>query len=360
MVRKLVSGKEKTMAKTATGLFDRRTEAEKVNQQVVHGGFKWEEVCPVVGDTQGKYCTHLSVPEPEARHPTEALRGGERCSASGPGAIELEEGYSVSELFCARVERLCLLVLITGLLWPRPLAAAPVPVRFVEGAMHGFLVLRTADGPLIASGDLLQLGQGGRVESRMVFRFKDGSVFDERAVFTQQRVFTLQSYRLVQRGPVFADDTDISLQQGSGKYRVKTKARQDGREKLLEGTLDLPADVYNGMVLTVAKNLPKGAGETVHVVAFTPKPRLIQLELAPAGEHQVLVGELQKTAIHYVFKPQLGIGLKLFATLLGRLPSDYHAWIVTGEVPAFARFEGPLYPAGPVWRIELASPRWPE
>jgi hypothetical protein len=95
-------------------------------------------------------------------------------------------------------------------------------------------------------------------------------------------------------------------------------------------------------------------------VAFTPEPRIIQLELAPQGEHKMMVGEQAKTAIHYVFKPRLGVWLKLFATLLGRVPPDYHAWILTDEVPAFARFEGPLYPTGPVWRIELTSPRWPD
>jgi hypothetical protein len=68
---------------------------------------------------------------------------------------------------------------------------------------------------------------------------------------------------------------------------------------------------------------------------------------------------LAKTAIHYVFKPQLGAWLKLFTTLLGRVPPDYHAWIIADEVPAFARFDGPLYTTGPIWRIELASPRWP-
>lgn len=255
---------------------------------------------------------------------------------------------------------LSLLVLVTVLLGPRPSAAAPVSVRFAEGVTHGFLVLRTVNGGLLASGDLLQVGRKGEVESRMVFRFKDGSVFDETVVFTQQRVFALQSYRLVQRGPVFPEDTEISLERVSGKYHVKTKAHKDGQEKALEGTLDLPPDVYNGMVLTVAKNLPKGASETVHLVAFTPTPRLIELELAPAGEHQVLVGELTKPAIHYVFKPQLGIWLELLATLLGRVPPDSHVWIVTDEVPAFVRFEGPLSTTGPVWRIELTSPRWPD
>jgi hypothetical protein len=259
----------------------------------------------------------------------------------------------------ARAATLGLLVLVTVLLGPRPIAAAPVPVRFVEGAVHAFIVLRTIEGVLIASGDLLQVGRGGEVESRMVFLFKDGSVFDEKVVFTQQRVFTMQSYRLVQRGPVFTEDTEISLGR-TGKYRVTTKARKDGREQVLEGTLELPPDVYNGMVLTVAKNLPKGASETVHVVAFMPMPRLINLELVQAGNHKVLVGELAKTAIHYVLKPQLGIWLKLFATLLGRVPPDSHVWIIPDEVPAFVRFEGPLYMTGPVWRIELTSPRWPD
>jgi hypothetical protein len=50
-------------------------------------------------------------------------------------------------------------------------------------------------------------------------------------VFTQQRVLTMQSYHLVQRGPVFTEDIEISLEHATGKYRVKTKARKDGREE---------------------------------------------------------------------------------------------------------------------------------
>jgi len=253
-----------------------------------------------------------------------------------------------------------LLILMTALLWQRPLAAAPVPVRFAEGSLHGFLTLSTPAGVRIASGDLLQTVRDGDIRSRLVFHFKDGSVHDETAVYSQRNVFTLQSYHLVQRGPAFLEDTEISLERASGKYRVKTRARKDGREKVLDGKLDLPLDVYNGMVPTVVKNLSPGAGETVHMVAFTPAPKLIKLELAPAGDHKILVGGSEKTATRYVLKPVLGIWLKLFASLLGRMPPDNHAWIVTADVPAFVKFEGPLYMNGPVWRIELTSPRWQE
>jgi hypothetical protein len=241
---------------------------------------------------------------------------------------------------------------------PDPLEAAPIPVRFAEGVSHGFLLLRSIDGVVLATGDLLQVSKGAEVKKRMVFKFKDGSVFEESVVFTEQDVYALQSYHLVQRGPAFTEEIEISLDYASGKYKVQTQG-QDGRKKTLEGHVELPTDVYNGMVFTVVKDLPAGAVATVHYLAFTPAPRLIELELSPAGEQEVLVGELSKTAVHYVLKPKLGIWVGLFAKLLGRVPPDEHVWIVPEEVPAFVRFEGPLYPTGPVWRIELASPRWP-
>jgi hypothetical protein len=241
---------------------------------------------------------------------------------------------------------------------PSQLTAAQIPVRFAEGVAHGFLLLRSMDGALLATGDLLQIARDGEVEKRMVFHFEDGSEYEESVVFTERDLYSMRSYRLSQRGPAFADEMEISLERATGKWRVTTRARSDGRERTLEGALELPPDVYNGLILTVAKDLPRGAKETVHYVAFTPEPRIIEIGIAPAGEQKVLVGRLAKTAIHYVLKPQLGIFLKVFATLLGRAPPDEHIWFVPDDVPAFVRFEGPLYPAGPIWRIELASPRW--
>jgi hypothetical protein len=235
-----------------------------------------------------------------------------------------------------------------------------VPVRFVEGVSHGFLTLRTADAAQIATGDLLQFVRRGEVESRMVFIFKDGSVLDETVVFTQQRVFAMKTYRLLQKGPSFAEDTEISLERASGKYRVKTTARKDGRVDLLEGVIEMPADTYNGMVLTVTKNLAKGAAETIHVIAFTPAARLVPVELAPAGEQKITVGTLTKNATRYVFKAKPGPWISVLASVLGRMPPDSHAWILTEDVPAFVKFEGPLHPAGAPWRIELTSPRWPD
>jgi hypothetical protein len=249
-----------------------------------------------------------------------------------------------------------ILVLIGALVWPRPTAAAPIPVHLVEGVFHAFLVVRTATGELLASGDLRQVPRDGKVESRMSFRFKDGSVMDETVMFTQQRVFSMETYHLLQHGPAFSEDTDVTMERASGEYRVKTKDHKDGKEEVIDGTLDLPTDVYNGMIFTVLKNLHEGAGETVHYVAFTPKPQLIELDFVPGGTEKISVGNLAKKASHYVLKPKLGTLRKVVATLAGRMPPDNHLWILADEVPTFLKFEGPLYPEGPVWRVELTTP----
>jgi hypothetical protein len=251
---------------------------------------------------------------------------------------------------------LCLILAI--LLQARPDTAAQVKVRFPEGLVHGFLVLHTLDGTFLANGDLRQVVKGGEVENRTAFHFKDGSLAEETTVYTQQQFFSMETYRSVQRGPSFPDDMEVLLER-SGKYHVKTRAHKNGEEKVLDGTLELPPDISNGLVPILAKNLPKGEGATVHMVVFTPEPKLIEVEIIPAGEQKLIVGEGSKTAIDYDLKPHLGVWLKLFATLTGRVPPDNHLWILADEVPAFIRFEGPFYMQGPIWRVDLTSPRWP-
>lgn len=253
---------------------------------------------------------------------------------------------------------LCRLLPVLFLIVPWGYAqAAPVEVRFTEGMVRGFLELNDSSGNRIASGDFLQLPKEGGIKCRIVLYFKDGSLHDETVIFTQQQKFLLKSYRLIQKGKSFDDDLDVSLER-SGKYRVKVKGKE-GREKVLEGELDLPPDVYNGMVPTVMKNLTKGSRETIHMVAFTPTPRVIELEMAPAGTTKIQIGDLEKTAVHYVLKPRLGL-LRIPAALLGRTPPDNHIWTVMDEVPAFVKFVGPLATGAPIWRIELTSPRWPK
>jgi hypothetical protein len=237
---------------------------------------------------------------------------------------------------------------------------APIAVRYPEGVVHGFLVLRSESGTIIAHGDLLQTPKGGAITAETVFRFGDGSLLDETAVFAQDGVFKLLSYHLVQRGPAFDRDLEFDLVRSRGSYRLTTKDHEDGKEEADSDTVELPADLYNGMVPTIVKSLAVSDSATVHLLALTPKPRMIQLEMKPAQGGEVLVGPHRETTAHWVLHPRLGALTGFFAKLLGKTPPDNHIWVATEGVPAFVRFEGPLYVKGPIWRIELSAPTWPE
>src|ERR1700722_5954354 len=72
-----------------------------------------------------------------------------------------------------------ILLMAAALVFSVVLRADTVPVRHREGLVHGFLVLRTLDGEIIANGDQTQVARGDRITSRVVFHFKDGSLHEE-------------------------------------------------------------------------------------------------------------------------------------------------------------------------------------
>ena len=110
--------------------------------------------------------------------------------------------------------------------------AAPVAVRFSEGVTHGFLLVRSLAGEIIGQGEMTQVvKEGDLVESQLVFRFKDGSLHDETVAFSQQRVFTLISYRLIQRGPSFPDQLDVSIDRGTAEYTVRSQAGAEEKKR---------------------------------------------------------------------------------------------------------------------------------
>jgi hypothetical protein len=239
-----------------------------------------------------------------------------------------------------------------------PAIAAPVAVRYAEGVTHGFLVLRSADGETLAEGDLLQVVKPEGVDSRLVFRFRDGSLYDETVLFTQQKVFTLQRYHLVQRGPTFPEELEVKMERKTGRYEVRSRRGGDEPETV-SGEMDLAPDVYNGMMIMMLKNLAKGATETVRNIAFMPKPLVVELDLAPVGEETVMAGDRKVEATHFVMTPKLGLLRGAAAAVLGKTPPNYHCWVVTSGAPAFVAIDGPLYTGGPIWRIETVSPRGP-
>lgn len=245
-----------------------------------------------------------------------------------------------------------------GLFAPAALPADAVPVRYTEGIAHGFLTLSTPGGKRLADGDLIQTARADRVTSRVVLQFRDGSVHDETVVFSQKDHFRLLRNHLVQTGPSFPRSIDMLVDAEAGEVRIRYA--EDGEAKTVSDRPELPADLANGLVLTLLKNVrPDSALTTVSLLAATPKPRLVRLRIAPAGEDSFSIGASRRAATHYVVKVEIGGIAGLIAPLIGKQPLDSHVWILGGDAPTFVKSEGPFYDGGPPWRLELTNPVWP-
>jgi hypothetical protein len=250
------------------------------------------------------------------------------------------------------------LLVLAGSIGGGPLRADSVAVRYAEGVVRGFLILRGADGSILANGDLIQFLRDGRVTSRLVFHFRDGSLQDETAVYTERGRFQLVSDHLIQRGPSFPHPMEVSIDAASG--RVTVRHRDEGKEQLIEERMELPPDLANGMVLTLAKNIAADAlSTTVSMVAATPKPRLVKLVITRAGDEPFSVGRASYKATRFNVKVEIGGIAGLIAPLLGKQPKDASVWILGGDAPGFVRSESQFYQGGPLWRIELAAPDYP-
>jgi hypothetical protein len=254
---------------------------------------------------------------------------------------------------------LAVLVVCATLLQPRVTPAQTVAVRHTEGVVHGFLALRTLKGDTLADGDLIQVARGNRVTTQLVFHFKDGSIHDETAIFSQDHIFRLLSDHLVQKGPAFQHPIEVSINGTTGQVIVRS-TDDHGKEEVVTDQLALPPDLSNGLLLTLLKNLPSGSSPTkFSMLAATPKPRLVKLAITSQGDEPFSVGGSRRKATHYVVKVEIGGATGMVAPLVGKQPPDTHVWVLTGDAPAFVKLEGALAFGGPVWRIELVSPVWP-
>lgn len=238
------------------------------------------------------------------------------------------------------------------------LRAEPVAVRYTEGLVHGFLILRAANDRILADGELDQFAQGDRVTSKLVFRFRDGSYQEETAVFSQSSTFRLLSDHLIQKGASFKHPLDMSID--CMRQQVTVRYMDDGKEKVADEHMDLPPDLANGLISILLKNVQATQSAlTLSMVAATPKPRLVKLQITRTGEDAFTHGRISHKASHFLLKVELGGVTGVVAPLVGKEPPDNHVWILGGDAPAFLKSQSPLYAEGPMVRIELASPAWP-
>lgn len=238
-------------------------------------------------------------------------------------------------------------------------SAEPIPVKEKQGTMHGFLVLKSTEGKVIAVGDQVSVVQGNQVRSRLIFHFCDGSIDDESTVFKQGAVFQLISDHHVQKGRSFPEPLDLALNAPAGK--VTWHEKEGGKEEVKTEHMDLPPDLSNGMVSLIVENFPQKAAEMkVSYLAGSSKPRIVKLSVKPQGEDIFHLAGVSRRSNRFNIHIEIGGAAGIVAPILGKQPSDIKMWVTDGEIPTFLKMEGALYEKGPVWTMELICPVWSE
>jgi hypothetical protein len=229
-----------------------------------------------------------------------------------------------------------------------------VPVRYPEGMTHGFLALKTPDGKLIADGQSVETLEEGKMTNRLTFRFKDGSIYEETAVFTQHGTFRLLSDRVSQNGPSFKMPLESSIDMSTGEVQVHCQNK--GEPKDITKKFDLPNDTANGLLFALVKDIRTTAPTELSYVAFTPKPMLVKIVITSQGKQKFLTGDTSREAVNFAVKTKIGGLTGVLARAFRKVPPDTHIWVIGGDAPSFVALEGPLYAGGPIWRVELVSP----
>ena len=237
--------------------------------------------------------------------------------------------------------------------------ADPIRVRTTQGTEHGFLEVRATSGEIIGYGDSIQIARGSRVTTELALHFKDGSLDDETATFTQAGTFRLLTDHHIQHGPLFKTPLDMTVDATTGLVTTRS-VDKDGKPKVETERLHLPPDISNGIIgpllASVSPTLPQFR---LSMVVPFGKGRLVKLITTPDGEQTFTSTGVQRKAQVFRIKIDLGGIIGVVAPIVGKQPQDVSIWVVEGPAPQLVRVVEQLYDDGPVVSVELAGCTFP-
>jgi len=139
----------------------------------------------------------------------------------------------------------------------------------------------------------------------------------------------------------------------SGRATARKRTTNE-LEQWAEDVAIRPGSTFAGFGFTLAITAVRGRlveGERVELraVGFTPKPRVVTVELCYGGRDEMRMSGRVLRGDRFVIHPKL----PWIADLFTNVP-DTHIWLTSPQPPAFLRWEGPLAePDDPIVRVDL-------
>lgn len=249
-------------------------------------------------------------------------------------------------------------VFLSILLQTGTISADQVTVHYPEGTSHGRFVVRSLNGKEIGKGDLTETLDGHRVSAKLTLNFNNGSLYEETTRFTQDGVFRVVDYHLLQSGPSFKETLEMTLDAEKGVVTVRCSGGQEDscKGRVWTKHLQIPPDLANGIVPFLLRNISAKTDKVqVSMIVATPKPRLVHVSISPTALQAFSFQGSKLEATRYALTVDPGGILGPLVKITGRQPPPSFVWMLHDKVPSFLMAQQ-AFIDGPVCRIELASP----
>jgi hypothetical protein len=228
--------------------------------------------------------------------------------------------------------------------------AEAIEWRSLESTARGFPVLRDQSGRKIADGDFAQWIQNGRLHVRIGYVGQSGTITEE-AVFRQRPELAQEGWSLreMSDGRLYRQFT---VNFASGIATAK-KREDDGLHSWSD---DIEVDggrAFAGFGFTLAikalrARLLRGEHVELQAVGFTPKPRVVKVDVSYGGRDRIRMSGRTIVGERYVVHPKLPLIARWFVDV-----PDAQVWLTTPPV-TFLRWEGALAePSDALARIDL-------
>jgi hypothetical protein len=227
----------------------------------------------------------------------------------------------------------------------------PIKLEYVEGDVSAQQIIQDPQGKTIGVILYRQRRRGNVLETRRVAHFEDGSSDEDIAVARVGKTLEAMSGRTIIRDRKGQSVVDIKIDVAGGRvdgfYRDGDERKTvDDREKLEPGTY------WGALIFIVAKNYAANAENgklEFKTVVPTPKPRVLTMELEPAGGGSVKIAGLTRKVEKYTLRPTLGF---LIDPILHRFSPTTEFDMEGTDPPGLVRYEGPRNYAGQIIRLE--------
>jgi hypothetical protein len=232
-----------------------------------------------------------------------------------------------------------------------PLSAPAVEVTEFEAGTHGFPALLDSNGKKLADGDFAQWIDDGRLHITITYKFERGDRTEEKAVFRQKPELIQEewSWRELKGGQLvrhFA--VDFKTQTATAQKREKDDLKNWSEKIDVQAGRTFAGYGFMLALQNLRPRLLRGEQIELQAVGFTPKPRIVTVQISHGGVDQMKMSDRLLEGDRFVIHPKISAIIGLFVHV-----PDTLIWL-TKPPAEFLRWEGPVAePNDPIIRVDL-------